>query len=114
MTHSAAEGAAIVADPDGHFPYKKDAAIEGHYDELYDRWYKVPVDEAEAAADYVAAQEAALTSPSDETRAEVERTAQALQLVRARRRGGQSAVDQLAASDSSGGPRPETLIVKGA
>lgn len=88
MSYSAEEAEAILADPDGHFPYKKDDAIEGHVDPTTGIHYKVPVDEAESAAALVAAQAAALSDPSPEADAEVDRLMRELQDIRADRRSG--------------------------
>jgi len=69
-----------LEDPLSHFPYKHDEALTAVGDDPAARA------EVDATAAYVAAQEAYLRDPSEETRADEREAAQALQDVRRERR----------------------------
>lgn len=93
MNYTPKEAEAILADPDGHYPYKKDAAVVGHPNEKFgvagdpsahvSDWVVMP-EEAEATERYVESQAEALRNPSHEADAEVKRLGQELQDVRDR------------------------------
>ena len=69
-----------LEDPLSHFPYKHDEALAAAGSD------PAAVAEVDATAAYVAAQEAYLRDPSEETRAAEREAAQALQDVRRERR----------------------------